>query len=77
MRALVAPLLQVGFSSCPGGDGSLPKMPILWRGVLGCFFSSAGSLKHHSIGAWTAGLSLGSVSAAEDPTWRGVSDDSR
>jgi len=45
---------------------------------LGCFFSFAGSLKHRLIGAWTAGLSLGSViCAAADLTWRDVSVDSR
>jgi hypothetical protein len=44
--------LQVGFSSCLGGDGSLLKHRSDSEEFLGCFFSSAGSPKHRN---WAPG----------------------
>ena len=69
---------RMGVSSCLGGDGSLPEMPILWRGVswlllLLCRIPEAPYDRRLDGGLvpW-----LG-ICVAEDLTWCGVSVDSR
>ena len=59
VQARATPFAGRILSSSLGGDGVLPMMPILWRGVSCLLLLLSWVPEAALVGAWTAGLSLG------------------